>query len=72
MTHCPGEPAPARSRRFVGQFFPGMGLAMLMVLASTSTFAQIIAPIDPSGRSGEPHTLCSIDAARFAFIANRS
>ena len=51
MTHRAGEPAPARSLRFVRQLFPGIGLAMVMVLASTSAFAQ---PIDPTGRSGEP------------------
>ena len=35
MTHRAGEPAPARSPRFVRQLFPGIGLAMVMVLAHT-------------------------------------
>ena len=52
MTHRAGEPAPARSPRFVRQLFPGIGFAMVMVLAHTSAFAQIA--IDPTGRSGEP------------------
>lgn len=52
MTHRAGEPAPARSPRFVRQLFPGIGLAMVMVLAHTSTFAQTT--VDPTGRSGEP------------------
>ena len=70
MTRRVGKPAPARVPRFVRQLFPGIGLAMVMVLAHTSTFAQTA--IDPTGRSGEPFTLHSTDAARFAFIANRS
>ncbi len=40
MTHCAGEPAPARSPGFVSQLFFGIGLAMVMLLASTSAFAQ--------------------------------
>jgi len=52
MTHRVEEPAPARAPRFVRQLFPGIGLAMVMVLAHTSTFAQTA--IDPTGRSGEP------------------
>ena len=52
MTLRAGDPAPACSPRFVRQLFPGIGLAMIMVLASTSTFAQTT--IDPTGRSGEP------------------
>ena len=52
MTHRAGEPAPARAPRFVRQLFPGIGLAMVMVLAHTSTFAQ--STIDPTGRSGKP------------------
>ena len=52
MTHRTREATPARSPRFVGQLFPGIGLAMVMVLAHTSIFAQIA--IDPTGRSGEP------------------
>jgi hemolysin activation/secretion protein len=50
--------APAHSLRFVRQLFLGIGLAMVMVLASTSAFAQTtinpMQQIDPSGRSGEP------------------
>ena len=52
MTHHAGEAAPARSPRFVRQLFPCIGLAMVMVLAHTSAFAQTA--IDPTGRSGEP------------------
>ncbi|MBK5281971.1 MAG: ShlB/FhaC/HecB family hemolysin secretion/activation protein [Nitrospiraceae bacterium] len=52
MTHRAGEPAPARSLRFVRQLFFCIGLAMVMVLTSTSAFAQTA--IDPTGRSGEP------------------
>jgi hemolysin activation/secretion protein len=52
MTHRVGEPAPARFSWFVRQLFFGIGLAMVMVLASTSAFAQTT--IDPTGRSGEP------------------
>ena len=52
MTHCTGGPAPARSPRFVRQLFPGIGPAMVMVLAHTFAFAQTT--IDPTGRSGEP------------------
>src|SRR5437016_5518801 len=44
--------APASSPRFVRQLFPGIGLAMVMVLAPTSVFAQTA--IDPTGRSAEP------------------
>jgi len=40
------------SVQFVGKYFFGIGLAMLMILAGTSTFAQTV--IDPTGRSGEP------------------
>lgn len=50
MTDRPGERAPARFLRFVGQLFSGIGLAMVLVLASTSAFAQV----DPTGRSAEP------------------
>ena len=50
MTHRAGKLASARSPRFVRQLFSSIGLAMLMVLASTSAFAQI----DPTGRSAEP------------------
>lgn len=46
------EPAPASSPRFVRERFPGIGLAMAIMLASTSAFAQT--PIDPTGRSAEP------------------
>jgi len=52
MNHRAGEPAPAYSPRFVGQFVFGIGLAMVIVLAHTSAFAQTT--IDPTGRSGEP------------------
>ncbi len=52
MTHRAGKPAHARSPRFVGQLFCGIGLAIVMLLAPTSTFAQTA--IDPTGRSGEP------------------
>ena len=52
MIHCTGEPAPARSPRFVSQLFCCIGLAMVMLMASTSAFAQTT--IDPTGRSGEP------------------
>ena len=52
MTNRAGEPAPAHSPLFVGQLVFGIGLAMVMVLAHTSTFAQ--PGIDPTGRSGEP------------------
>jgi hemolysin activation/secretion protein len=52
MTRRAGEPAPARSPQFVRQLFPGIGLAMVMVLAHTFAFAQTT--IDPTGRSGEP------------------
>jgi hemolysin activation/secretion protein len=52
MTHRAGEPAHARSARFVRQLFPGIGLAMVMVLAPTSALPQTA--IDPTGRSGEP------------------
>src|SRR2546426_12250960 len=44
--------APARSARFVRQLFSGIGLAIVMVLATTSAFAQTT--IDPTGRSAEP------------------
>ena len=57
MTHRAGEPAHARSPRFVTQRFFCFGLAMVMLLAQTSAFAQAIpgrGTIDPSGRSGEP------------------
>ena len=47
-----GEPVPTRSPRFVRQLFFCFGLAMVMVLAHTSAFAQTT--IDPTGRSGEP------------------
>jgi hemolysin activation/secretion protein len=47
-----GDPAPACSPQFVRQLFPVIGLAMVMVLASTSAFAQTT--IDPTGRSAEP------------------
>ncbi|MEO5630298.1 MAG: ShlB/FhaC/HecB family hemolysin secretion/activation protein, partial [Nitrospiraceae bacterium] len=50
MTHRAGKPASARSSRFVGQLFSGIGLAMVM--AHTSAFAQ--GGIDPTGRAGEP------------------
>jgi hemolysin activation/secretion protein len=53
MMHRAGEPAPVRSPRFVRQLFSCIGLAMLMLLASTSAFAQIL-KVDPTGRSGEP------------------
>ena len=46
------EPAPASSPRFVRERFPGISLAMAILLASTSAFAQT--PIDPTGRSAEP------------------
>ncbi len=52
MTHRAGKPAPACSSRLVRQFFPGIGLAIAMVLVSTSALAQIT--IDPTGRSSEP------------------
>jgi hemolysin activation/secretion protein len=48
MTHRAGKPAPAHSPRFVRQLFFCFGLAMVMVLASTSAFAQIL-PIEPPG-----------------------
>ena len=70
MTDCIGEPAPACSLQFVRQLLPGIGFAMVMLLASTSVFAQTT--IDPTGRSTEPFTLHSIDAACFALIANHS
>lgn len=58
MTHRARGAAPACSPRFVRQLFFCISLAMVMVLASTSAFAQtLINPfqgIDPSGRSGEP------------------
>jgi hemolysin activation/secretion protein len=50
MTHRAGAPAPARSPWFVRQLSPGIGLAMVMLLAPFSVFAQI----DPTGRSAEP------------------
>ena len=50
MTYRAGKPAPARAPRLVIQLFPCIGLAMVMVSASTSVFAQI----DPTGRSAEP------------------
>lgn len=52
MTHHAGESAAARSPWLVGQLFSGIGLAMVMVLAHASVFAQ--PGIDPTGRSGEP------------------
>ncbi|MEP6891324.1 MAG: POTRA domain-containing protein, partial [Nitrospirota bacterium] len=52
MTHRAGEPAPALSLQLVRQVFPGIGLAMVLVFAHTSTFAQTT--IDPTGRSSEP------------------
>ena len=52
MTGGTCEPAPVRSIRFVRQLSPGIGLAMVMLMASTSAFAQTT--IDPTGRSGEP------------------
>ncbi len=42
-------PAPLGSSK---QLFPGIGLTMVMLLASTSVFAQTA--LDPTGRSGEP------------------
>jgi hemolysin activation/secretion protein len=53
MTQCAGEPASARSPRFVRQLFFCIGLAMVIMLVSTSAFAQIL-KLDPSGRSSEP------------------
>jgi hemolysin activation/secretion protein len=52
MTHRAGKPAAAYSLHLVRQLFPGIGLAMVMVLAPTLAFAQTM--IDPTGRSGEP------------------
>ena len=52
MTCGTCEPAPACSARSVEQFVFCIGLAMVMLLASTSAFAQTT--IDPTGRSGEP------------------
>jgi hemolysin activation/secretion protein len=52
MTLRAGEPALPCSSRFLGQFILNIGLAMVMVLASTSVFAQTT--LDPTGRSGEP------------------
>jgi len=52
MTHRAGDSAPACSPRFVRQIFPGIGFAMVILLASTSVFAQTT--LDPTGRSGEP------------------
>src|ERR1041384_6443283 len=39
-------------RRLDGQYFFSIGLAMVMLLAGNSTFAQTA--IDPTGRSAEP------------------
>jgi len=52
MTYRAGEPAQARFPRFVSAPFPGIGLAMVMVLAQTAAFAQTV--VDPTGRSGQP------------------
>jgi hemolysin activation/secretion protein len=52
MTHRIGELGPACSPWLVRQFFFCIGLAMFMMLASTSAFAQTT--IDPTGRSAEP------------------
>jgi len=52
MTRRAGEPAPACTARFVRPRLFCIGLAMVMVLAGTSTFAQTT--IDPTGRSGQP------------------
>ena len=52
MTHRTERPVPACSPWFVRQLFSGLGLAMVMMFAHTSTFAQ--SAIDPTGRSGEP------------------
>ena len=52
MTAGAGGPASACSSRFVRQLFFCIGLAMVMLLASTTAFAQTT--IDPTGCSGEP------------------
>src|SRR5215813_1073516 len=57
MMHHLVELAPARSSRLVRQLFFCIGLAMVMLLASPSAFAQT--PSDPSrpdqpGISGQP------------------
>jgi hemolysin activation/secretion protein len=52
MSQCAREPAPARFPRLVKQLFFCIGLAMVMLLAATSAFAQ--QTIDPTGRSGQP------------------
>ena len=44
--------APARSPWFVRELFPVIGLAMVILLADNSAFAQTV--IDPTGRSGQP------------------
>ena len=52
MKYRTGGKARVPSVQFVGNYFFGIGLAMLMLLAGTSTFAQTA--IDPTGRSAEP------------------
>src|SRR6185295_8467285 len=52
MTLRTGDPASACSPRFVRQHFLDIGLAIVMLLASTSVFGQTT--LDPTGRSGEP------------------
>src|SRR5262245_21939129 len=52
MTHRAGEPAPTHSPWFVGLPLHFTGLAMAMLLAFPSAFAQV--PTEPTGRYGEP------------------
>ena len=53
LTGDPCKPAPACSARSVEQVVFGIGLAMVMLLASPSAFAQTLTP-EPTGRYGEP------------------
>lgn len=52
MTYRVGEPVLACSGWFVRPLLSCIGLAMIIVLADTSTFGQTV--IDPTGRSGQP------------------
>ena len=52
MTHRAEKSVPVYSLRLVRQFFSSICLAMVMLFAHTSTFAQ--SAIDPTGRSAEP------------------
>src|SRR5262245_21635757 len=52
MMHHLVEPVPARSPRSVRKLLFCIGLAMVMLLASTSAFSQT--QLEPTGRYGEP------------------